>query len=87
VCAFREEEPWSTHGCHGDEYATAVTGPYAREVAPLRLLAPIERLFLDVMEANRRSKVRWIRSHAWQIYTSTEAVSQIKAPAINRRPQ
>jgi hypothetical protein len=31
LCAFWEEEPWSTHGYHGDEYVIAIIGPYTRQ--------------------------------------------------------
>jgi hypothetical protein len=55
ACALREEEPWSVHGCPRGEYATAVTGLYAQEGAPLRPVAPIKHP-LDAMEDNKEKQ-------------------------------
>jgi hypothetical protein len=83
ACAFRKEEPRSTHGCLGDEYATTIDGPYVQEGVTSWPVAPIEH-FPIIAEADGRCQVRWIHSHARQIYPSVEAIRQ--APAMNRRP-
>jgi hypothetical protein len=64
ACTFQEEEPWSAYGCLGEEYVTA----------PLKPVSPIEHP-LDVVEADRRSRVRRIRSRPWQIHASVETIS------------
>jgi hypothetical protein len=62
ACAL-QEEPWFVHGCARGEYATFIDGLYTQEGALLQPIAPIEHP-LDVVEANGRSRARWICSHA-----------------------